>query len=568
MHHKSPFPPLPPVPDQNVHDFMFSSPALTDPQDKLLLIDPLNGKKWWRDEFKERVYDCATALVTPVTEGGLGFSPEGEMVGIMSTNCLEYITVVHSLLRVAIPFSLIPSGATAFELDHLFRTSEATRLFVHPTLLPQALEAAQKLGLPDDRVYILEGRVQGRVTLADAIHEVRKRNVPRVPSKPVKRDTLGYLVFSSGTSGLPKAVMVSQRNVIVSMIQAAVVATLDAPKPILETYPPVTLGFLPIYHSYGLHFVALRTVWQTIPVVLIPRWNIDLVLDLIPKYRISILTMTPPAILQFVNHKRIKEVDLSSLVTTGSGAAHLPQKLAKAYSSLFKHVESVTEGYGMSECTISATRAAPPQYGGLKPGSVGLLLPGVEARIVRDDGTLAGYNEPGELWLKGENIALGYWRNEKATKETFGDGWLRTGDRFRIDEDGNLYFVERSKDVLKVSGTQVSPTEIENALLAYPERLISDVAVAGVTGGRTKDEKVPRAWVVLSEEGRTKGERAVVEELHAWVQKNLSKFKWLRGGIEIVDEIPKNPTGKVLRRVLQERYEQQLKAQQAPQAKL
>ncbi|KAI0720518.1 acetyl-CoA synthetase-like protein [Cerioporus squamosus] len=569
MHYKSPYPPLPPVPDRNVHDFIFSSPALTDPGDKLILIDPLNGKKWYRDEFKERVYDCATALVTPVSEGGLGFSPEGEMVGIMSTNCLEYITLIHSLFRVATPFSLIPSGATAFELDHLFRTSEATRLFVHPSLLPQALEAAQKLGLPDDRIYVLEGRAKGRATLADAIREVRKRNVPRVPSKPVKRDTLGYLVFSSGTSGLPKAVMVSQRNVMVSMVQAAVVAALEPPKPILEKYPPVTLGFLPIYHSYGLHFVAIRPVWQTIPVILIPKWDVDLVLDLIPKYRISILTMTPPAILQLVNHRRVKEVDLSSLVATGSGAAHLPQKLAKVYKSLVKNVEAVAEGYGMSECTISATRAAPPQYGGYKPGSVGLLLPGVEARIVRDDGTLAGPNEPGELWLKGENIALGYWRNEKASKETFVDGWLRTGDRFRIEEDGNLYFVERTKDVLKVSGAQVSPTEIENALLAYPERLISDVTVAGVSGGRTKDEKVPRAWVVLTEEGRKKGERAVVEALHAWVQKNLSKFKWLRGGIEVVDEIPKNPTGKVLRRVLQERYEQQ-QAQQfkAPQAKL
>lgn len=135
-----------------------------------------------------------------------GTSPASSAIhpNCILTRTQEYITLVHSLLRVAIPFSLIPSGATAFELDHLFRTSEASRLFVHPSLLPQALEAAQKLGLPDDRVYVLEGRVQGRVTLADAIREVRKRSVPRVPSKPVKRDTLAYLVFSSGTSGLPK----------------------------------------------------------------------------------------------------------------------------------------------------------------------------------------------------------------------------------------------------------------------------------------------------------------------------------------------------------------------------
>ena len=116
----------------------------------------------------------------------------------------EYITLVHALFRVAIPFSLIPSGATPFELDHLLRTSEVSRLIIHPSLLPQALEAAHKLGLSDDRIYLIEGRAPGRVTLSQAIREVRNRNVPRVPTKPIKRDSLAYLVFSSGTSGLPK----------------------------------------------------------------------------------------------------------------------------------------------------------------------------------------------------------------------------------------------------------------------------------------------------------------------------------------------------------------------------
>lgn len=192
-----------------------------------------------------------------------------------------------------------------------------------------------------------------------------------------------------------------------------------------------------------------------------------------------------------------------------------------------------------------------------KPGSTGMLMPGIEARIVRDDGTLASLNEPGELWLKGENVVPGYWRNEKATRETFVDGWLRTGDRFRVDEDGQFLsvfplscvfcgershwfvrsFQERLKDILKVSGSQVSPTEIENAVFASPDRLVSDVAVAGVSGGRTSDEKVPRAWIVLSDEGRRWGEQAVIQALHSWIQKSLSKYKWLRGGIEVVDEV-------------------------------
>ncbi|PIL22580.1 transporter [Ganoderma sinense ZZ0214-1] len=564
MYYKSLLPPLPPIPETNVHDFIFSSPGSTDPADKVLLIEPLSGRRWQRDEFKERVYDATTALLTPVSEGGLGLAPQGEMIAIMSTNCLEFITLVNACFRAAIPFSLIPSGATAFELEHLFRTSEASRLFVHPNLLPNALDSAHKFGVPDDRIYVLDGHIEGRTSLDAAIREVRNRKVARVPCRPANRNTLAYLVYSSGTSGLPKAVMVSHRNVIVSLMQVAVATEAEGPNPLLEIYPQVTLAFMPMYHSYGLHFGCIRNVCSAIPTVIIPRWNPDHVLDLIPKFRISVLPMTPPAILQLVNHRRVREVDLSSLVICGSGAAHLPPKLGKAWAALLKNVDAVAEGYGMSECTISATRGMPRNMSPPKPGSAGILLPGLEARIVKEDGTLAGSNEPGELWLKGENVVPGYWRNEKATKETFVDGWLRTGDRFRIEEDGQFFFVERTKDILKVSGSQVSPTEIENAMLAYPDRLVSDVAVAGVSGGRTSDEKVPRAWVVLSDEGRRLGEWAVVQSLHSWVEKTLSKYKWLRGGIEVVEEIPKNPTGKVLRRVLQERHEERLK----PQAKL
>jgi len=224
----------------------------------------------------------------------------------------------------------------------------------------------------------------------------------------------------------------------------------------------------------------------------------------------------------------------------------------------------------MSEVTFSA--AIQPQSGMLGgklqyiPGSAGVLLPGLEARVVREDGTEADINEPGELWLRGDTVGMGYWNNPKATMETFVDGWLRTGDRFRIDENGYFWFADRAKDTLKISGAQVSPVEIENCLLEHPGKLISDVTVAGVSGGRTSDEKVPRAWIVLSSAGKKRGASVVIKELKSWHQQNLSKYKWLRGGIEIVEEIPKSPTGKVLRRVLQETYE--LNAARKPRAKL
>jgi len=198
-------------------------------------------------------------------------------------------------------------------------------------------------------------------------------------------------------------------------------------------------------------------------------------------------------------------------------------------------------------------------------GSAGVLLPGMEGKIVKEDGSEAGVNEAGELWLKGGNVVPGYWGNEKATWQTFSDGWLKTGDQFKVDELGRLYFVERAKDTLKVSGSQVAPTEIEALLMAHPEGLIVDACVAGVSGGRTSDEKVPRAWIVLSDSGRRIGTREVIQRLEEWTKKNLSKYKWLRGGIDTVVEIPKSPTGKVLRRMLQDRHERE---QRKPLARL
>ncbi|EEB98104.1 hypothetical protein MPER_02447 [Moniliophthora perniciosa FA553] len=147
-------------------------------------------------------------------------------------------------------------------------------------------------------------------------------------------------------------------------------------------------------------------------------------------------------------------------------------------------------------------------------------------------------NKVGEYGLKGGNISSGYYNNEAPTKETFVNGWLRTGDKFRVDQDGYFFFADRAKDTLKVSGIQVSPVEIEDVLLTQPDKLITDITVAGVQGhGRTSDEKVPRAWIVLSEEGKKRGAPTVIKALEEWQQENLSKFKWLRGGIEVVKEV-------------------------------
>jgi len=287
-----------------------------------------------------------------------------------------------------------------------------------------------------------------------------------------------------------------------------------------------------------------------------------LALTAIPKYKISFLPLIPSVVHQLINHPGIENADFSSVAVMRCGAAYLPLEMGQKLLSLVKD-SSFLEGYGMSELTISGI--SQPENGSLDGkltyvvGSTGILIPSMEARIMRDDGTDADIDEIGELWLRGRNVALGYWNNEKASKEAFTDGWVHTGDKFRVDAGGNFWYADRAKDILKVSGAQVSPVEIENCLLEHPGKLINDVSVAGVSGGRISDEKVPRAWIVLTASGKERGAAAVVNELDAWHKKNLSKYKWLRGGIQVVDAIPKSPTGKVLRRVLQDQYEAKAK---------
>lgn len=563
MYIKSPYPDPPPLPEVNAHHIFFRRPDQETWPDFTLHINALTKQRVTYREFIKRVEDLATALATPTSEGGAALAGNDEVIGVMMENSSDYIALIHSCITLTVPLALISSYSTPFELKHALNLSKATSLVVDAKFLPIVLPAAQEAGIDPSKVYVGVGHAKGRRSIDDLVSSVRAQGSPFVGVKPAKKDTLAYLVFSSGTSGLPKAVMISHGNLIYSVSQAIVIATVSAtvytpPPPVNPEGLPVVLAFLPIHHTYGLHAYCFRAFLAQSTFVIMNKWDADLALSCIPEHKVSSISLIPSIVHQLVHHPRIAEVDLSSLNSLGSGAAYLPPELGAKLSKLLPQDCQFYEGYGMSEATIAGMgQPQPGALGKLKriPGSVGVLLPGMEGRIVREDGYEADYDEPGELWLRGRNVALGYYNNEKANRETFVKGWLRTGDKFTVDKEGNFWFADRAKDTLKVSGAQVSPVEIEDCILAHPDSLIIDVSVAGVSGGRTSDEKVPRAWIVLSGKGKALGARAVIKALSKWTEKSLSKYKHLRGGFEIVAEIPKSPTGKVLRRILQEKYE-------------
>ncbi|KAG2123810.1 hypothetical protein DEU56DRAFT_759917 [Suillus clintonianus] len=568
MYYKSLFPDLPKVPESNIHHLIFNRPDQQEWPDYTLFVNVATGQRRSFREFVERVRDGATALGADVVQGGLGLRPEnGDVVGILSENCPDYNALIHSLLAITVPFALFSSYSTPYEFKHANSLVQATRIFTSPSLLPLALTS----GLPADQIHLLEGENNDYTNYDQLVSSARKSGIPRLPVRDANKDTLAYLVFSSGTS----AVMISHGNITHAtlglMVYGMEMAKIIEP-PVWNAPDGIQVFFnvLPVYHSVALFTTNFFNFLQPSTTVMLPKWNIDLFFDSVSKYRITTISLVPSLVHQLVHHPRFETADLSSIKSIGSGAAHLPPQLAAQLCARFPNMERITEGYGLTEFTVTVSVTPfPGMLNGRakrKPGSVGILVPGVEARIIRPDGSLASHNEAGELLVRGGAAALGYRGNDKATRETFVDGWLHTGDHIRIDADGlrgpyqGKLVIYTPLDTLKISGVQVSPVEIEDTLLAQPDKFITDVSVAGVSGGRTSDERIPRAWIVLSPAGAVLGEKEVVTRLDAWVQERLSRFKWLRGGIGIVETIPKSPTGKVLRQILVKEYESKVEA--------
>ncbi|KAA1476775.1 acetyl-CoA synthetase-like protein [Dentipellis sp. KUC8613] len=579
-HVKSLYPPIPDPPVFNFYEWLTGYDAANNPSDFTLFIDGLTGQKRGKREFFKRVADCATAFLATSDDGGLEITKKpGEMVGIFSENSLEYPTIVFSLLKLAVPFALLPAYSFPTELASLMKLSGITRLFISPTLLSVALKAAQEADFPRDKIYVLQGSIRDMRSLDDMIQNVRVKGTPSASARAVSQDHLAYLSFSSGTTGLPKAVMISHKNLYYSTMQPVVYLSELAKSSTAAARGPqanyICLASMPYYHVAAFHFCMLRCFMPPSTMIILPRWDMEKVLELVGRYRVTHLGSVPSMTVQLISSPKFYEADFSSVISYSTGAAHLPLEHRKKVLTRLPNVKALASIYGMTECSVVGLQIPLP---GLFPGRfsdealssmTGILPPGVEARIVREDGSDADFDEVGELYLRGGNVTLGYWGNQEATKETFlPDSWLRTGDRFTVDRNGAFFYVDRLKDTLKISGVQVSPLEIEETLLRHPDKLIADATVAGVPGERFSDEKVPRAWVVLSDAGRRRGTAAVIAALHEWSHTQMPRHKALRGGIEVIDQIPKSPSGKVLRRVLQEKYEKDSKASPHVPAKL
>ncbi|MCU0272316.1 MAG: AMP-binding protein [Acidimicrobiales bacterium] len=462
--------------------------------------------------------DLVARLAGGFAAHGIG---RGGVVGLMAPNVPEYALVFHAVATAGGTVTTVNPTYRAEEVRFQLQDAGATVLVTVPPFLATAAEAIEGTAVTD---LLVIGDAAGATPLTAWLGEP----IGQQPVDPV--EDVVVLPYSSGTTGLPKGVMLTHHNLVANLAQVEAMIRFDEGEAILSV--------LPFFHIYGMQVLMNGALAQGVGVVTMPRFDLEQALTLIQERRITRFFAVPPIVLALAKHPLVDRFDLSSLRQVFSGAAPLGAELAEEAAARIGC--EVVQGYGMTE--LSPVSHATPE-GGYRPGSVGVLVPNTESRIVDEQGTDRGVGEEGELWVRGPLVMKGYLNNPEATAATIDpEGWLHTGDVAHIDPDGHTYIVDRVKELIKYKGFQVPPAELEALLLTHPG--VADVAVIGIPD--VEAGELPKAFVV-----RKPGAEVSAEEIQAFVAGHLATYKQVRI-VQFVDEIPKSASGKILRRLLRD----------------
>jgi acyl-CoA synthetase (AMP-forming)/AMP-acid ligase II len=511
---RSPWP-EPEVPDLDLVSFVLRHAGRL--AGRPAVIDGASGRTVTYGELAGGVERVAAGLAAR------GFG-RGDVLALHLPNLPEFPIVLCGGLRAGGAVSPASPLFTSGELATQLRRTRARIVITVGPLAAVAREAAVQAGV-DDVIVLGEPSFGALMAAGGAPPEAR----------PDPRE-VAVLLSSSGTTGLPKAVQLTHRALVANLVQMAV------PFPIEEGER--VLGLAPFFHSMGLSCVLNHALASGGTVVALARFDLEVMLRAMETHGVQQALVAPPLLAALARHPRVSSFDLSALRTVGSGGAPAGAALEQAVAERLDC--QVGQGYGLTEAStlVAVCPLADPSL--IRPGSVGLLVGGTEARVVDPrSGAALPAGEDGELWVRGPQLMAGYRDDPEATAATIdADGWLHTGDLGHIDEDGSIFLVDRLKELIKVRGFQVAPAELEAVLVTHPA--VADAAVIGVPDER--DGERPKAFVV----SRGPLDR---EELSAYVAERVAPYKRL-GAIEEIDELPKSLTGKLLRRVLVERERQ------------
>ncbi|PPQ93094.1 hypothetical protein CVT25_003126 [Psilocybe cyanescens] len=494
------------------------------------------------------------------------YSGEDDVVLVFSRNHVDYPVAIWAVHRLGGVISGANPDYTSSEVLYQLQATKASVIMVDPESLSIALDAAREARLSPGRVVLFDTKGISEETYRNhetvgSLVEFGLRNKisysERILASGEGKTKLAFLSFSSGTTGRPKAVAIPHFALIANVIQIA------AHNKVNQDYcdwqeqrfrpGDIAIGVLPFYHIYGLVINLHYIIFCGLSLVVIPKFNFVEMLNSIVRHRISHLILVPPQVVLLCKHPAVKKYDLRKHIRMiMCGAAPLSHELNQQLFAMFPDAH-IGQAYGMTETCTSVTMWPITRKRGVS-GSSGHLLPGIAARVVKQDGTLADYGEAGELFISTPSVALGYANNAEATSETFIDGWVRTGDEVKIGEDGEMVVLDRLKEIMKVKGFQVAPAELEGCILDHPD--VSNTCVVGIPDEYSGE--VPLAYVVLTADAsqRANKSKAATEGIKASIIKHVAQnkihYKHLAGGVEFVSVIPTSPSGKLLRRVLRD----------------
>ena len=522
----SPFPDVE-IPGVSIYDDLFADLSADDAA-RIALIDPATGAETSYGALKTQVDAFAGALAAR----GVGTDT---VLGLLCPNVPAFATVFHGILRAGATVTTINSLYTAGEIEKQLRDAGASWLITVSPLLGAAQQAAEAVGIPAERLVVLDG-ADGHPDLRSLLGEGRA--APEVSFDPATH--VAVLPYSSGTTGIPKGVMLSHRNLVANVAQCRINIDLKNTDRVLAV--------LPFFHIYGMTVLLNLALKQRATLVTMPKFDLVQFLTNIQTYGCTYLYIAPPIAVALAKHPIVDQFDISTVHTVFSGAAPLDGETAEIAARRIN--ARMMQGYGMSELS-PVSHAMPYTRDDIPVSSVGTILPNIVCKLVdtetgeeiteiEDDGR----TRPGELWVQGPNVMLGYLNKPEATAETLdADGFLHTGDIAVYHDGGYFSIVDRVKELIKYKGYQIAPAELEALLLGHPK--VMDAAVIGVLDD--DKQEIPKAFIVPApDSGLT------AEEVMGFVADNVAPHKKIRR-VEFIESIPKSTSGKILRKDLRAR---------------
>ena len=445
----------------------------------------------------------------------------GDRVALMLPNVPHFVVAYYGILRagaVVVPLNVLNKQR---EVEYYLRDSGARLMFVWHDFAAEAEPAAAQTGC--ECISIVPGEFEQTLFQTDPVAEMVEREAS---------DT-AVLLYTSGTTGTPKGAELTHDNLLGNCRASRGLFELDA--------GTVVLGALPLFHSFGQTCAMNTCVVAAGMLTLLPRFEPAKALEIIQRDGVAVFEGVPSmygAMLNVPDHERY---DTSTLRCCASGGAAMPVELMRGFEQAFSC--QILEGYGLSETSPVASFNHPDRE--RKPGSIGTPIAGVEMRVVDDAGNELPAGEVGEIVIRGHNVMKGYWNRPEATADAMRGGWFHSGDLATTDDDGYFFIVDRKKDMIIRNGFNVYPREIEEVLYEHPA--VREAAVLGIPHDEYGEEVA--AAVALKE-----GASATAEEIRDFVKDQVAAFKYPRK-IWIVDELPKGPTGKILKREIKEPVE-------------